>query len=147
VDYEKFKLFLLSVLWRMSVSRLEFFAKVRLGRHEETLRLALLANDPLKPTDYPCLLTAVMIDGIFHQDWILPPDLVKYESHHCYRVVLSGFLFAFFVSSHPMPSSVFNYCINKRDEFRIFIQDIKQVPFLMDVAVRFGQAIRKRAGT
>jgi hypothetical protein len=41
-DYEKLKLFFLSVLWRASVSSHEFFKKVKLGGHENIIRDALL---------------------------------------------------------------------------------------------------------
>ena len=44
--YDQLKLFVLSVLWRASVSGQPYFAKVRLGPHEEPIRQALLAGDP-----------------------------------------------------------------------------------------------------
>jgi hypothetical protein len=50
LDYRTFRLFLFSLLWRMSVSKLDFFSEVSLGnKHEEILRLALLNEDPLEP--------------------------------------------------------------------------------------------------
>ena len=44
VEYEPFKLFHLSVLFRASVSTLPTFADVSLGPHEERLRNLLLAR-------------------------------------------------------------------------------------------------------
>ncbi len=47
LDYTKFKLFLLSILWRMGVSSLDAFVEVKRGsHHEEALRVALLNGDP-----------------------------------------------------------------------------------------------------
>lgn len=44
VDYKQFKLFQLSILWRASVSTLQFFEKVQLGEHAEIIRQHLLAS-------------------------------------------------------------------------------------------------------
>jgi hypothetical protein len=46
IDYTRFKLFQLSILWRAGVAKDEFFRKVSLGPHAETLRGMLLAEDP-----------------------------------------------------------------------------------------------------
>lgn len=43
--YDQLKLFVLSVLWRASVSKQPFFSRVHLGPHEETIRTALLAGN------------------------------------------------------------------------------------------------------
>jgi hypothetical protein len=42
LNYEQFKLFQLSVLWRAGVSSHQFFDKVKLGQHAEELRLLSL---------------------------------------------------------------------------------------------------------
>ena len=46
IDYSRFKLFQLSILWRAGVTTREFFSKVTLGPHAERLREMLLAEDP-----------------------------------------------------------------------------------------------------
>ena len=38
INYKKFKLFLLSILWRASISKRDFFSSVSLGPHEEIIR-------------------------------------------------------------------------------------------------------------
>ena len=50
LDYRQFRLFQLSLLWRMGVSTLPFFKDVALGPHEEKLRLALMRRTPSSPT-------------------------------------------------------------------------------------------------
>jgi hypothetical protein len=49
LDYEKFKLFQMSILWRAAVSSLDFFRLVTLGPHQEALREMLLSDDPGMP--------------------------------------------------------------------------------------------------
>ena len=46
LDYARFKLFLLSLLWRAGVARQSFFANVQLGVQQEVLRIMLRANNP-----------------------------------------------------------------------------------------------------
>ena len=63
VDYPALKLFLLSLLWRMGVSRLHFFREVELGPHESRLREMLLKNDPGEPDEYACQMCLIEADG------------------------------------------------------------------------------------
>jgi hypothetical protein len=49
-DYATLKLFLMSLLWRVSVAKGEFFRCVKLGRHEEQLRQMLHAQNPVNRT-------------------------------------------------------------------------------------------------
>ena len=44
VDYTKLKLFLLSMLWRFSISSNEFYKFVDLGKHEEIIRKMIFEN-------------------------------------------------------------------------------------------------------
>jgi hypothetical protein len=53
IDYSKFKLFLLSILWRASISTHKAFSLVNIGVHEEILRERLLNNDAGSENDYP----------------------------------------------------------------------------------------------
>jgi hypothetical protein len=53
IDYTKFKLFLLSMIWKASVSNINYCKKVNLGSiHEEEIRLMLLNSNPKKTLDY-----------------------------------------------------------------------------------------------
>ena len=44
IDYVKFKNFLLSILWRASVSKNIFFTEINLGRYEDVIRKIILGN-------------------------------------------------------------------------------------------------------
>jgi hypothetical protein len=146
IDYKTFRLFLLSLLWRMGVSELEFFSLVDLGaKHQEILRTALINEDPLEPLQYPCFMTAVHIKGKFHTDWISQPAHNKSGSHHCHSVVINGVLFTFFVTSHAPPKEFEHVCINKNNEMRLYVSEIEEIPFLMEYAKDMGYAIRARA--
>lgn len=59
LDYSKFKLFHLSILFRASVSSLPEFKEVNLGKHEDLLRVILLNEEYLLDTKYPIACHAI----------------------------------------------------------------------------------------
>jgi len=60
VAYNKFKLFALSIIWRASVSSLDFFDEVNSDIHEEIIREMLINEEPVKENDYPFLLAPIL---------------------------------------------------------------------------------------
>ena len=52
-NYELFKLFALSVLWRASVSSIEFYESIKLGTHEERIKTMLVDKNSGSEHDYP----------------------------------------------------------------------------------------------
>lgn len=147
LDYRRFKLFQISLLWRMGVSGLSFFEDVDLGPHGEKLRTALLNEDPLEPNEYPCILTAVKIDGRHYPDLMLPPSLIKWEGHHIYRVLINSICFMFFVGTHPPPAAINFVVLNKGNEMAITIEEVRNIPFLSEaiLKVSIARGIRKKA--
>lgn len=90
-EYARFKLFQMSILWRMSVTRLGTFGAVRLGkRHEDGLRQLIWAADPGAPSKYPCLLIRPNGDGPI-AEFFLQPRQAKFHGHTVYFMVLRVF--------------------------------------------------------
>src|ERR1700733_10963482 len=56
LDYKRFKLFLLSIVWRASISKREVFSRVSLGEHEERIRQMLITENPRESNVYPCVV-------------------------------------------------------------------------------------------
>ncbi len=56
-DYNRFKLFLLSLLWRASISSRPIFGQIKLSPEvEEDLRQRILTQQPGEPDLYPCFI-------------------------------------------------------------------------------------------
>ena len=145
LDYAKFKLFLLSMLWRMGVSSRNEFAEVDLGsHHEEALRIALLNDDPLAEDRYGCMLIALTMKGKIYADWITPPTLVKFCNQHCYRVLINGILYCFLVSKQPTPKQLKPLILNRQNQMLVLMGDVVNVPFLSKAVLEFSQAIKSR---
>jgi len=130
IDYTKFKLFLLSVLWRAGVSRLTFFKQVALGLHEEALREMLINGDPGPSAKYACIIDGVIYDDIPQFGLIIEPSFTRFEGHGCYRFLFGGFGWVFFVSSHSLPPEVTRRVLNEEGKMIIVLRDRSELTYL-----------------
>lgn len=93
LPYAPLKLFLLSLLWRMSVSSLPDFAAVDLGPHETVLRAMLLNDDPGPTEAYGCSLQ-ILTDRTGRIPLTRPADHFRVDGGcRLYRLILDGCLF------------------------------------------------------
>jgi hypothetical protein len=103
LDYAKFKLFELSVLWRAGVASGDFFQAVQLGdRHASSLRAMIQTENPGKPHEYGCLTCMVISDDLEGRlvDMILTPERFRIDGHTAYRLLFGSALWCFIVSNH-----------------------------------------------
>ena len=59
IDYLRMKLFQLSVLWKASVCKREFFSDVNVGEHESTIRAMLRERAPGDAIEYGCVMMSL----------------------------------------------------------------------------------------
>lgn len=100
VDYTKFKLFQLSVIWRAGASGLHQFSNVNLGPHEENLRSMIEKDDPGAPADYGCLIILTPSYFEMTSKMMMLAQETRFDGHRCYMFLMAGFTWVFFVSSH-----------------------------------------------
>ena len=140
LEYKLFKLFLLSLLWRMSVSNLDFFNEVKLGPYEEKIRLALLNDDPLLPHQFACWMIVVLIGGKAYTDWIVEPTVARVGGRHVYSLVIAGILFNFHVGRQPLQPSVASHVLSEHGAMTVSVMRMRDIPFLIKFARRFTRA-------
>lgn len=134
LDYSRMKLFLLSILWRMGVSRSGMFKNVRLGQcHEERLRTMLLNNDPGDELDYPVTLAAPLFSQEHLGEWILSPVCRRMDGHRIYLCVVAGLLYRYWVTSARIPDAVHPTFLKTNGSWTIIRQPIERIPFLMQI--------------
>jgi hypothetical protein len=112
-NYDKFKLFVLSLIWRCSISTLDFFESVSLGKYEEELRNILL-NQKSTPVNYfPCTISQTHINHKMPNGFFLKPSPYKttYDDKTIYQFFADGIFFyiglgSVFVNAFPNGSSV-----------------------------------------
>ena len=119
LDYKKFKLFLLSVLWRASVSKRETFGLIHLGSDEEVLRKMIYSGDPMKANDYPCMMFTYLNDDSLPVDIIGQPHPGKKGAARFYNFLISGMFYIYFTSIGDEDIFDPTMPINEKGEIRI----------------------------
>jgi hypothetical protein len=142
-DYTKMKLFLLSILWRMGVSKLHFFSGVTLGFHEKRIRRMLLSNDPGKAEEYACQLRLIELNGTLIADCQMQPRQYDHFGKKRCKFFSTGFRFDFTVSNHPPdPQSLELFCVKPSSNFVCWVDSVLTHPDLQDELGRLGRSMK-----
>jgi len=136
VEYNRFKLFQMSLLWRMSVSKLSHFSQVRLGsHHEERMRGMILGEDPGEENDYGCIMNAIIFDPDDLEEnerlrrfWLSPRRIRTRDRHICYTIFIGGFYYAFVVSKHRIPKEIRRLFLKQTNQLPILATHVDEVP-------------------
>lgn len=139
VDYAKLKLFIISVLWRASVSSQEFYAQVSLGRYEKIARTHLLSSDPGGPDDFP-----VFFERFTHPAELIPilcPISVRIDGIRFYELTLNGYLVLVKVDRRPVPSELEKIVLRPREPLVILPKEYEGSTEreIMAAAVRYAR--------
>jgi len=104
LDYTKFKLFQISLIWRMGISSKEPYKVVNLHKHEDVMRKMLLNGDPGEPHKYASMLIFSPKHYPLKSGLITPIEKGKFDPEGarniCYFHFFGGFIWAYIVSSH-----------------------------------------------
>jgi hypothetical protein len=103
-DYARFKLFLLSVLWRAGVCRVGAFAKVDLQECEPVLRDMLLNRDALSMHDFPIFGALLLVpESLQVAHTLVSPVSTEFEGSRGYMIGFGGCLWHFMLRREPLP--------------------------------------------
>lgn len=127
VEYKKFKLFLISLIWRAGVSGRSEFANVKLGSHEERMRQMLMTHDPGDVLDYPVALF-VMRSGT-KAVMAMPEAFKPQHGWTGYRATMAGLTWMFITErlKHFPNMSVF---LNRKGELPLIKDKGKGMVFM-----------------
>lgn len=123
IDYKKFKLFLLSVLWRASISTRPLFSSINLGPHEEEIRTMIFENNPKTQSDYPIFFMTYLKDKDAPLDLIAHPQPRRTkEGLKVHIFIIGGIIYHFYVNSsmHPLPSHILNTTITPANRMHLY---------------------------
>ena len=127
LDYTKFKLLILSILWRASVAQDSFFGAVQLGPHEEKIRVMILNNDPGDSETY-AFIPIIQYLGKTIVPTVEQPLRMKQGPFTLYRLAFGGVAWHCLVSSMPA-SNFWKYPFFSRDGILyLATDDIMQSP-------------------
>jgi len=119
VDYAQFKLFLLSLLFRASISNRPLFREVQLGPHEERIRQMLFNGDPGDQLQYPCLIMTYLHLRDYPGKVIAQPSWSMGGGRHVYTFLISGMIYLFFISQDVIPPESKDFFLNPKGEIKI----------------------------
>lgn len=101
VEYEKLKLFLISVLWRASLSNHSFYSRVNLGPYQQKAKDLIWANDPGEQTDFPFVI-AKFTDASIGKT-MLDPHPERWAGVNYYRLYMCGYVIYIKVDKRTSP--------------------------------------------
>lgn len=142
LDYDRFKCFHLSILWRASVSSGEAFNTVDLGvRHQERLRKVVLSGSGGAEDEYPFWCYVVVApDGHVVHDLIAKPGRSKFEGHTAYYIIYAGCEWVFFISNHSK-KPLLKAALSRSGSINLVRRNLMET-----IAIRRFQADRSSAG-
>ncbi len=93
LDYTKFKLFLLSILWRASISKNKMFNEIDLEENEEIIREMVLTGNPKSENDFPISIFSFFKDKEASNDFVIQPR----KAGTRYLFPMRGIIFNFYL--------------------------------------------------
>lgn len=117
VDYQIFKLFQMSLIWRASVASIVMFRDVSLDFHEDSLRSMILSEDPGSPDDYGCVMFVMEKTEYLHRimwspetDYIDGRPTIRFQT---------GRLFWYFFLPNRIVANAADYFLAKSGILRV----------------------------
>jgi len=89
-DYNSLKIFCLSVLWRLGVSKRIEYEKYDLGPYKEQLRKIVFNSINTDWNEYPVMLNQIVMDNAKYSDIIIAHNPGKYKHKTMYSITMAG---------------------------------------------------------
>lgn len=122
IDYNKMKLFFLSILWRVHISSRKEFSKVDLGKRGDILRKMLINKDPGKETDYKVIPLIYKVNSIPVKSMI-PPKHIPLGEHEYILVHINTLSIFFKISEEPDLEYFESYGLFEDGSMKVIIGD------------------------
>lgn len=131
-SYKEFKLFLLSILWRILIS--EKFTEIK-GEEEilERLRVAILSENPLEYDDFGCLVQVIRYnEDQLASKFILSPYLTKEDESLVINQLVDGFMFSFYFNSKNLDEQKKDFFLKENGKMKIIGRIIFDDSYLLE---------------
>ena len=112
LDYQKLRLFLLSVLWRFDVAMGDIGENVLLGPHSEKIRLMLLEKVAPDPTVYPCMMMRVLEGEQWKRVGLRWPIKGRWDGQRAYSAAFRGIGLLYIVGKRRLKPEQQRGCIS-----------------------------------
>jgi hypothetical protein len=134
LDYHRFKLFHMSILWRAGVASRAEFREVNLGQHESRLRELILRDDPGDPNEYAVFgyVLASPKDNAVYQALVMEPVSVELYDVPGFQFVFGGCAWHYLLADSVDPK-VFPFVFERSGILRLLRLVIDEYHPVMDV--------------
>ena len=113
ISYNKTKLGLLSILWRASISKNDFFKNTKLSPIQgEELRLMILYNDPGEINKYPIVSLSIIEPNHVYTEIIAEPRTFKHNKGSGYSILIGGIFFLVYLDHSFTTTELSKYSIS-----------------------------------
>lgn len=133
-EYNKFKLFSLSLLWRASISSHEIFVNASLGKYEDELRKILLNGREIPVNEFPVYIIQMLIKNELANSVFMEicQSKVKMGGKTIYQLIVDGILFS--IGTGSLSVRTFNTEPSvSRHHLRVDVDKLSEVSPFVDV--------------
>ncbi len=117
-DYQKLKLFFLSLLWRSSESSHVFYQRINLGTHEPKIRQAIIDSRAGDAAFYSVVLAR------FPKPYgILDPHTTRFDGVNFCQIYLAEYVAYIKVDKRPLPESLQDLELNDAKPLVVLARD------------------------
>jgi len=136
LDYTKFKLFLLSIIWRASISKHKIFNSVSLGEHEESIRKMIIENNPSSKDDYPVGMFILTQNDSGPTKMISNPLPIKKDKSLIYHFLINGLVINYKIEGQADKELYDQICISENNTMDVYIFNEKESTGYLDTYLK-----------
>ena len=140
VGYRKYKLFQLSILWRVGISTQAAFSSVELGKHEDVLRRMLHGGEPGATDAYGCVILRSTKYTDFTSKLIHCAGMSSVDGVDCVTLLLDPGFWVFLLSESPIDPRWKELFLQDSRRLRILKKDIDPNGYIERLALDFYRA-------
>jgi hypothetical protein len=147
IEYEPFKLFHLSLVWRAGVAQSRYFSSVRLRGRAEALRVALLTADPGEANDFPFWGMALRDpkSGGWQDEIMKAPEATRLRGQWIHTMIFAGASWHYHTSAHSEGREV-PFVFDSSGVLMLGVRNWKDNPFVKNLASKLPiKQARRRA--
>ena len=135
-QYNKLKLFLLSLIWRASVTSKPFFDEVSLGPYEDTAAAFILSSAPGSKDDFPVMICkfGASTASVGAERIHAAPVKFRKAKHIAYAFTFGGFKITIWPGTKFLPESYHPFLLSDTSPLRIVSEQFDETGFFNSFA-------------
>jgi len=144
IDYRRFKLFQLSILWRVGISTRKEFGEVALGEHEAVLRKMLMDERPGSTAEYGCAMLHTSAHPNITSNTIHCMGMAEVDGIKMVSLLLADCFWFFFLSRSALDSRQAALFLQETGHLRILKTEADPKSYIENLARKFFTANPKQ---